>query len=175
MTEDRSYEARCAYATTNQGLDPVVERLTAEGFPVEVEQTGGFCMVAVVTMGERVYCVTQDGGTYHLGVYTREGWHDTGDEALTMTEHADLDGIVAALDAGAAEAMVALIKRDMEAGIVPSEWVDFSELHSHVDANMQYVHEVLPLTEDGSDAYFDTCGRAIKAVEATFDAEQVTA
>lgn len=72
----------------------------------------------------------------------------------------------------AAEKMVGLIKRDMEAGVVPTEWVDFSELHSHVDANMQYVHEVLPLPEDGSDVYFDLCGKAIERVEATFDTEK---
>lgn len=42
------YEAACRNATTNQGLDPIVALLAAEGLPCEVEQTGGFCMVAYV-------------------------------------------------------------------------------------------------------------------------------
>lgn len=97
----RTYDERCAYATTQQGLDPVVEALA--GFGVEVEQTGGFTMVAVVTTGDDVVCVTDDtpawttvrdldGGVrqvplmdppreYSVGVYTREAWHETGDEA----------------------------------------------------------------------------------------------
>ena len=39
---------RCKEATTAQGLDPVVEVLTAAGHKVVVEQTGGFTMVATV-------------------------------------------------------------------------------------------------------------------------------
>lgn len=43
-----AYSAACARAATAQGLDPIVTALRAAGYPVDVEQTGGFCMVAYV-------------------------------------------------------------------------------------------------------------------------------
>lgn len=61
-----SYEARCDAATTAQGLDPAVAALRAAGIPVQVWQTGGFCMVAAVpdAEGEGVIAITGDVGAY---------------------------------------------------------------------------------------------------------------
>jgi hypothetical protein len=60
------YDARCARATTAQGLDPVVKALTDAGIPVHVWQTGGFCMVAAVRdeQGTGVIVITGDVGAY---------------------------------------------------------------------------------------------------------------
>jgi len=41
----RDYDAICKEAATRQGLDPMIERLTAEGIKHYVAQTGGFTMV----------------------------------------------------------------------------------------------------------------------------------
>lgn len=55
------YEERCQEATTAQGLDPVVERLTAEAIPFIVEQTGGMCMAVTAKRDGYIFLVTDEG------------------------------------------------------------------------------------------------------------------
>lgn len=50
-----SYAEACAQAATDQGLDPMIARLTAEGITHEVAQTGGMCMVIEIRLGEQDY------------------------------------------------------------------------------------------------------------------------
>jgi hypothetical protein len=75
------YEAACREATTNQGLDPVVEALTAMGIPHAVEQTGGFTMAVTVKFhraiggGDGTFAITCD-VTYLLGFYAGTTWED---------------------------------------------------------------------------------------------------
>lgn len=47
-----NYEEACRWAITEQGLDPIIDRLTTERIYHYVEQTGGFCMVATVPLGD---------------------------------------------------------------------------------------------------------------------------
>lgn len=56
-----SYADACRKATTDQGLDPIVDVLTALEIPITVDQTGGFTMVA------RVQLRDHDDATY-LGI-----------------------------------------------------------------------------------------------------------
>lgn len=67
-----AYDQRCAAAATRQGLDPMTERLRAEGIAHEVAQTGGFIMVIHVA---------GDGGAYYGITDMREG-DGNGDEWL---------------------------------------------------------------------------------------------
>jgi hypothetical protein len=75
-----NYHEACKQATTDQGLDPVVDFLSRADLPVTVDQTGGFCMVAAVYSKDRSHWVwvTDDGEyfgdqpLYHLGYYTEE-------------------------------------------------------------------------------------------------------
>jgi hypothetical protein len=71
-----TYEDRCKWAATNQGLDPIVERLTAEGIDHEVEQTGGFTMVVTVAVPSGTVAVTADTEGYAMGFYPGRTWHD---------------------------------------------------------------------------------------------------
>lgn len=45
MAMTDNYAQRVEQATTEQGLRPIMDALTAENIPFTVEQTGGFCMV----------------------------------------------------------------------------------------------------------------------------------
>lgn len=62
----RSYADACANATSAQGLDPVIDALTLAGVPVEVWQTGGFCMVAAVRdiEGDGIIAITGEVGAH---------------------------------------------------------------------------------------------------------------
>lgn len=53
MPSTLTYEEACKQATTDQGLDPVVDFLSRGDFPVTVDQTGGFCMCAAVYTRDR--------------------------------------------------------------------------------------------------------------------------
>jgi hypothetical protein len=55
-----SYTDACQAAATHQGLDAATQRLTAERITHEVEQTGGFCMVLVIPVGDGHVCVTYE-------------------------------------------------------------------------------------------------------------------
>jgi hypothetical protein len=75
------YEANCTDATTRQGLDPMVARLTREGIEHQVEQTGGFTMVLTVTTRGGIVGVTFDPNAYDpqpnswiVGYYPGETW-----------------------------------------------------------------------------------------------------
>lgn len=103
-----NYDATCAAATTRQGLDPVVARLTAEGIDHAVEQTGGFCMVVVARPagpdGPAVP-VASDGmdadHPYGSSVYPPGMWEEGCYEDATHYLDADLDGLVRIIrDAG---------------------------------------------------------------------------
>jgi hypothetical protein len=83
-----TYTDRCVAAATAQGLDPVVDALTAAGLPVELEQTGGFTMVATVRSLSGVVTVTDDDG-YSVARFTGTSWDD-GDCAETYTFGLDL-------------------------------------------------------------------------------------
>ena len=62
-SDDPLYQMACAEAATEQGLDPIVNVLRAEGYPVEVEQAGGFTMVATIRdKADSMLGITCDGG-----------------------------------------------------------------------------------------------------------------
>jgi hypothetical protein len=55
------YQARCRLAATAQGLDPIVDRLTVEGIPHSVQQTGGWVMVIEIPVADHTFIgVTAD-------------------------------------------------------------------------------------------------------------------
>lgn len=97
-TNDQTYDARCVTATTEQGLDPVVARLSAEGFPVQVNQTGGFTMVATVTDSRdgRVFGITYYGPGFLLCEYPSMAFAN-GEEEHDYRTEVSLDEIVARL------------------------------------------------------------------------------
>lgn len=85
------YDEACKAAATQQGLDPITERLTAERIDVNVEQTGGFCMVAYADAGNDIRMgFTYDGG-YLMCLYT-SGYEWIEDQALTVRH---LDEVIA--------------------------------------------------------------------------------
>lgn len=75
-----SYENACIAAATFQGLDGITAHLRAAGYRVEVEQTGGFTMVATIYLAAPAaypqVCVTNEGGeddpAYIVGLYRDE-------------------------------------------------------------------------------------------------------
>jgi len=102
MTRNYDYARACERATTDQGLDPVVARFTAEGLPITVDQTGGFTMVARVQpregRGEPWIGITEedsgdgiDAPTYLVCEYANE---DDFEGTIRSTD-ADLDQVVA--------------------------------------------------------------------------------
>jgi hypothetical protein len=71
-----NYDEACAAATADQGLQPIIDTLTAAGLPHQVEQTGGFCMVVVIPLDE--------GQTSFLNIvdaynYFGEPWSEAGE------------------------------------------------------------------------------------------------
>jgi len=92
------YLARCAEAATEQGLDPVVEALSAAGMTVEVEQTGGMVMVAYVYSADRTRWVgvtdeREGSGGYLVCVYGRGCTCSRGREWEILTYDADLEDL----------------------------------------------------------------------------------
>ena len=98
--------AKAAAAATKQGLDPVVAALSEAGIDFEVEQTGGFTMVATVTRPGGVAAITTEGDDeYLVGQYRGDAWVEgeeehgyrvvTGTEAMVV----EVRDVVAALDA----------------------------------------------------------------------------
>lgn len=89
------YELRCAEATTDQGLDPVIDTLKAAGLDVRAEQTGGFTMVACVYEAARPHHyvgITEelhDQPGYLVVGYGPDGWQ----EGETLSETATLDDL----------------------------------------------------------------------------------
>lgn len=69
MNQRLSYEEMCRQAATAQGLDPITERLSAEGIPHTIEQTGGFVMVVRIPLAEPAWI----GVTAHDD--QRGGWY----------------------------------------------------------------------------------------------------
>jgi hypothetical protein len=62
MDGHRTYQEMCRDAATAQGLDPITDRLVAEGVPHSVEQTGGFVMVVRIPVAEPAWIgVTAEG------------------------------------------------------------------------------------------------------------------
>jgi hypothetical protein len=77
------YDEQCKAATTDQGLDPVIEALTAAGIPHALEQTGGFTMAVTVEAPSGTFAVTKDDG-YMLGHYPDGLWETAeGDAAYS--------------------------------------------------------------------------------------------
>lgn len=102
----KDYEANCRQATEDQGLTPVVEALKAAGFPVIVEQTGGFCMVATVYASDALSWVgiTLEGmrglpdhgdGEYLYAVYHYPNPDSDGDMLVELSPVCDLEDWVA--------------------------------------------------------------------------------
>jgi len=72
-----NYQARCEEASDFQGATAIAETLRAYGFSVEIEQTGGLCMVPTIYSDSATVCVTDEGDYYLVGVYpaaTDEEW-----------------------------------------------------------------------------------------------------
>lgn len=97
---EQGYAAACKRATTDQGLDPIVERLTAEGFGPDVDQTGGFTMCvrvdrpddgwyAYVTSGEYTY--GEDAGSWAIFAYADDYDHAAGSEGVELTPNGAAD------------------------------------------------------------------------------------
>jgi len=92
----------CASAATLQGLDGIVEYLRREvGYIVEVEQTGGFVMVATIYLrdGDTFpnVCITNEGEgdeqpTYIVGLYRSEG-----DEGVDVPTYDTMEAAAAAV------------------------------------------------------------------------------
>lgn len=101
-TDPTGYLAACQAATTAQGLDPVVAALKRAGYPVDVEQTGGFTMVAVVPAADPAHGVvaitddgTPDAPRYMVGVYAGDTWETGNGEDNVPTRFADdVEGMV---------------------------------------------------------------------------------
>jgi len=98
MTDVRdAYSEACKQATTNQGLDPVVERLTAEKIVHVVEQTGGFTMVLTTRVEGGVFGVTADSDDpkpYLVCFYAGDDW-DQGEQEVEHWFGLSLDDVVA--------------------------------------------------------------------------------
>lgn len=97
------YLVACKAAATAQGLDPVVEALTGAGIEVDVEQTGGFTMVAVVRGANGVVAIIDDTldadateKTYLVGLHLGTAWQD-GDEAAGHQNAEGAEALVAAV------------------------------------------------------------------------------
>lgn len=94
------YIAACRQAATDQGLDPMAARLTADGVPHEVAQTGGFCMVIEVpTSGEGFISLTRendpDEPPLWLVVHTPDGEYN--DEGIVVGDAVPTDTAAALL------------------------------------------------------------------------------
>jgi hypothetical protein len=87
-----SYEDACRAATTRQGLDPVVEALTAVGIEHAVEQTGGFTMVVTVKAPTGTFAITVD-GPYVLGYYPGDSWEHCYDGEREDAEYSNHTGL----------------------------------------------------------------------------------
>jgi hypothetical protein len=86
VSDDEGFGDACRNATTEQGLDPVVEALTAAGIGSDVEQTGGLTMVVTVKALYGTFGVTAEtDGYYVLGWYPGTSWDDDRENA-TFTE-----------------------------------------------------------------------------------------
>jgi hypothetical protein len=98
---DNGYAAACTAAVTQQGLDPVIERLYLETIHYEVEQTGGFCMVVIVPTPDGVYGITADtlDPKYLLCWYENDDWQEGRGEAAFWEEQT-LDQVVEHLRSG---------------------------------------------------------------------------
>lgn len=108
---DISYADACAQAATDQGLDPMIARLTAEGITHEVAQTGGMCMVIEIRLGEQDYPL--------LGVTLGDDMEDS--NRWLVIRYADIDdceGDVIGDEVPADEA-VAVIRKALGHNVVP--------------------------------------------------------
>lgn len=80
------YDLACKNAAANQGLDPVIEALSAAEIPHALEQTGGFVMVVTVQAPAGTFAITAsetEAGQYVLGFYPDTTW--------TTGPHEDID------------------------------------------------------------------------------------
>lgn len=73
-----SYDEACAHAAIDQGLRPMVSRLTLEKISFRVDQTGGFTMVIFVPVanGKEIGITKEDGWflcLYDLSIPDDEG------------------------------------------------------------------------------------------------------
>jgi hypothetical protein len=85
------YDAANTAAATSQGLAPVVTALTEAGIAVAVEQTGGWTMVATVTVPGGVAAILEDGSEiYAVSQYRGRTWtkgeEEYGYKIVTGTE-----------------------------------------------------------------------------------------
>ncbi|WP_251153673.1 hypothetical protein [Cellulosimicrobium sp. Marseille-Q4280] len=75
------YTAAGATAATTQGLDPVIAALTAAGITAVVENTGGWTMVATVTVPGGVAAIIEDGtDLYAVSQYRGDAWREGEEE-----------------------------------------------------------------------------------------------
>lgn len=87
------YDAACRKATTDQGLDPVIEALRAAGIPHELEQSGGYTMVVTVKVSEGMYAITNDGG-FLLGHYPGDSLYGVDEGDVMYSYDVTLDEMV---------------------------------------------------------------------------------
>ncbi|MBM3661165.1 MAG: hypothetical protein FJW95_16905 [Actinobacteria bacterium] len=140
MTNRPTYEEACAFATTRQGLDPIVAAIAAAGIPVTVNQTGGFCMCVRVehpTAAASVW-VTVDQGDYNDARYgDDDDWQPAPDTFLACVYPDDEDGGEGATLTEAAtipETVAAIIRwRDCPTGLTGSPAPDYGRIIAHYE------------------------------------------
>ena len=91
-----NYERANAEAATRQGLDPVRRALRAKGIPVQIENTGGFTMVAVVPSHDGKIGISEGerDRRYLTVFYEGRAWDngELGTETLTENGNLEPDG-----------------------------------------------------------------------------------
>jgi hypothetical protein len=93
------YDAACKTAADEQGITKIVDQLKDRGVVAEVLQTGGFCMVAVVDLGEGWFVSTTDESGAGL-------WRNEED-----FYNADMAGVVADCGDDKADEIAAFVKQ----------------------------------------------------------------
>jgi len=93
------YDASCKAAADEQGITKIVEQLKDRGIVAEVLQTGGFCMVAAIDLGDGWFVSTTDESGAGL-------WKSEED-----FYNADMAGVVADSGDDKADEIAAFVKR----------------------------------------------------------------
>ena len=91
-----NYARACQVAADEQGITAIVDALAAAGITADVEQTGGFTMIATVRRNGWALTINDIGGESPilLGSQPETGW-DNGDDAdVAYVECADLAAMV---------------------------------------------------------------------------------
>jgi hypothetical protein len=79
-----TYDEKCAMATADQGLDPVIATLNSAGIDHELQQTGGFCMVVTASVPDGMLGITQSDDSsvmYMVCFYPGDTWEEGSEES----------------------------------------------------------------------------------------------